>query len=335
MKSSSKKVLLLFGGGASLLDRSGKASEVQNAKDVHAWLRSIPELSLIASVKPMFLYSETSFDAYPKWWKTIAQTITERFKDYDGFIVTQDVDAIPYTAAALSLMLRDIGKPVIITGSSLQSHKSSKAGGSANELAEIGIRANLVNAVQVATLDIGEVAVLFGNRLIRGGNIIRHTTSSLNIFESAGDSVLGRVDFGLKIESNRKKRTNTPPMLSTNLKTRILQMTMIPSAVFPALPDLSAQKIDGIFITGHASFSSEALSRITSLAEKHKIPVGVFVESPIGYSKHFLVVSNMTPIMALTKFMWVLGQGASLFEMQKLLETDIAGELITPNTRRR
>src|SRR5690606_12302409 len=127
-------------------------------------------------------------------------------------------------------------------------------------------------------------------------------------------------------------RTNTPPMLSTNLKTRILQMTMIPSAVFPALPDLSGQKIDGIFITGHASFSSEALSRITSLAEKHKIPVGVFVESPIGYSKHFLVVSNMTPIMALTKFMWVLGQGDSLFEMQELLETDIAGELITPTT---
>ena len=336
MTLARKNVLLLFGGGTALIQQNGTIRDVQSQKDVADWMRNIPELGIITRMKPMFLYAGASFDEQPKWWQTIAKLIAKNYKEFDGFIVTQPIDAIPYTAAALTVMLSRIGKPAVITGSTeLPSGRMSKKTLQAwHGNAEIGIRANLVNAAQVATQDVGEVSVLFGNRLLRGGNVVRHAEPSLNVFESAGVPPLGRVDFGLKLEPHRRRRAATIPKLATDLKTRILQFSLAPTTAAPMLPTIKPKMLDGLFISGspHAA-PPGVLDSILAAASPAALPVAVYSHWPEKPSDRYFTISGVTPAMALIKFMWALGQTANRKILQNLLSTDFAGEVIRVEKR--
>lgn len=332
-------VLLLFAGGAALLDRGGVVRQVQKASDVTEWMGLVPELSLIATVKTVFLTGGGAFDVQPEWWQSIATTIAKRYRDVDGFVITQSIDAIPYTAAALSIMLAGIGKPVVITGApeltlpSRATQRHLKKGG--KEL-EIGIRANLVNAVQVATLDLGEVAVLFGNELLRAGTVLRHSEPSLNIFESAGIPPLGRVDFGLKLEPHRKHRSAVAPKVRTSLKPRVLQVPLVPSTASPVLPPLKRGAVDGLLITGIPVSAPQAvLDDLLQQADAFGVPLAVASRWPMKRSPRYLLITDTTPAMALVKFMWALGQTSDRARLQKLLESDIAGEKLHLHLPRR
>lgn len=50
-------------------------------------------------------------------WVKIAKTIEDNYKKYDGFIVLHGTDTMAYTASALSFMLENLNKTVVVTGS--------------------------------------------------------------------------------------------------------------------------------------------------------------------------------------------------------------------------
>src|SRR5689334_10298810 len=52
----------------------------------------------------------------PKEWQQIAGIIRDTYDDYEGFTILHGTDTMVYTASALSFMLRELGKPVILTG---------------------------------------------------------------------------------------------------------------------------------------------------------------------------------------------------------------------------
>lgn len=332
MTRQRKRVLLLFGGGTSLIHRDGSVREVSSSATMEEWLRQIPELGLIAAVEPQFLYNGGAFDVQPGWWQKITQTILKHYRAFDGFIVTQAVDAIPYSGAALSLMLGHVGKPVVITGSpEIERVKIGRVKkGKWWQGGEIGIRANLINAAQVATLDIGEVAVLFGNRLLRAGTVIRQTEPSLNVFDSVGVAPLGRVDFGLKLENHRRRRSTRIPKAQMAIKSRVLQVAIVPSTAPLVLPELDPHKIDGLLLSGQP-FSAPAgtLERFRRHAEERAgVPIAVYARWPRKRMQGLFFVSNVTSATALVKFMWALGQTAEPKKLQTLLDEDRAGEVV-------
>ena len=55
----------------------------------------------------------------PQHWHLIATDIADHYHDYDGFIILHGTDTMAYTASALSFMLENLAKPVILTGSQL------------------------------------------------------------------------------------------------------------------------------------------------------------------------------------------------------------------------
>ena len=55
----------------------------------------------------------------PDLWVRLADTIRENYRAYDGFVILHGTDTMAYTASALSFMLDDLQKPVILTGSQL------------------------------------------------------------------------------------------------------------------------------------------------------------------------------------------------------------------------
>ena len=61
------------------------------------------------------LLDSSSIDS--QGWASIAQTIFWNYSLFDGFVVLHGTDSLAYTSSALSFMLQDLGKPVILTGS--------------------------------------------------------------------------------------------------------------------------------------------------------------------------------------------------------------------------
>ncbi len=60
------------------------------------------------------LLDSSSIDS--KGWADIAETIFRNYKLFDGFVVLHGTDSLAYTCSALSFMLQNLGKPVILTG---------------------------------------------------------------------------------------------------------------------------------------------------------------------------------------------------------------------------
>ena len=97
----------------------------------------------------------------------------KKYERYDGFVILHGTDTITYTASALSFMLQNLGKPVILTGSQLP----------------VGVirtdaRRNLITSIEIASSDriIPEVCIYFSNQLYRGNRAEKYTSVSLMLF---------------------------------------------------------------------------------------------------------------------------------------------------------
>ena len=121
-----------------------------------------------------------SSDMNPTHWEQIAEAIRDNYDRYDGFVVLHGTDTMAYSASALSFMLHNLRKPVIITGSQLPIGEVRTDG-----------EENLITAVQVAAAigpdeqpKIQEVAILFENYLWRGNRSTKISADNFNAFKS-------------------------------------------------------------------------------------------------------------------------------------------------------
>jgi len=99
-----------------------------------------------------------SSDMTPADWQRIAEDIKGNYDKYDGFVILHGTDTMSFTASALSFMLEDLHKPVIITGSQIPLAELRSDG-----------QQNLLNALYIAAnYPIHEVTLFFNNQLYRG-----------------------------------------------------------------------------------------------------------------------------------------------------------------------
>jgi L-asparaginase len=103
----------------------------------------------------------------------IAKIIYKNAHDYDGFVVIHGTDSMADSGAALPLMLRNLNKPVVLTGS----QKSIYNTGSDADV-------NVVHAIETATMDLGEVVIAFGDKIVRGNRAIKVNEQGFNAFDS-------------------------------------------------------------------------------------------------------------------------------------------------------
>ena len=98
-----------------------------------------------------------------------------------------------YTASALSFMLENLGKTVVITGSQIPLFEARSDG-----------KENLLNSLIIAgNYCIPEVTILFNNKLFRGNRTSKISASNLDAFNSPNMSPL--VNIGIKINGKLVK----------------------------------------------------------------------------------------------------------------------------------
>lgn len=118
------------------------------------------------------LLDSSSIDS--KGWTQIAQTIFRNYKTFDGFVVLHGTDSLAYTSSALSFMLQNLGKPVILTGS--QKPVSDR---------KTDAISNLLDSLDVAGhFMIPEVCLCFNSRLFRGNRATKMSASAFDAFGS-------------------------------------------------------------------------------------------------------------------------------------------------------
>jgi L-asparaginase len=169
----------------------------------------------------------------PSEWSKMAEIIFANYDEYAGFVILHGTDTMVYTASALSFMLRDLAKPVIITGAQRSAMVSTRNDATQNFLTALEIANPAVSRLPV----VPEVCIFFGGKLLRGNRAIKIDTSGYEAYETPNIPPLGLA--GDRIVINEKIVRPLPDRgRKFSIRTR-LDTGVMPIYVSPGIQDTS------------------------------------------------------------------------------------------------
>lgn len=175
------KVLLIYTGGTIGMGRNPHTGALEPLDFSHL-LEQLPEFRYIKAEVDTYQFSPAidSSDMSPELWARLVNLIAERYDIYDGFVILHGTDTMAYTASALSFMLENLTKPVILTGSQLPIGQLRTDG-----------KENLITSIEIASAQdanghpmVPEVCVYFSGRLLRGNRSTKKNADGFQAFDS-------------------------------------------------------------------------------------------------------------------------------------------------------
>lgn len=165
----------------------------------------------------------------PADWQHIANDIQQHYDDYDGFVVLHGTDTMAYTSSALSFMLENLSKPVIVTGSQIPLSQLRSDG-----------QENLLNSLYIAAnYPINEVGLYFNNKLFRGNRSIKAYADGFNAFDSPNLPPLLEAGINIKLIEGKISEPVSLPL-------KLAQITPQPIGVVHLYPGISVELIKNI-----------------------------------------------------------------------------------------
>lgn len=328
------RILIVTTGGTMTMLRNRKGA-LSPCKDAASLLEKVPELGEMARIEVLPVSNIDSSNLQPDLWITIAKAIYRCMAKYDGFVVTHGTDTLSYTAAALSFMLQELPKPVILTGAQVP----------LNEIGSDG-HTNLINAVRVAASDFAEVAVVFGSQIIRGTRAKKTSAFDMQAVTSVKSVPLGNIGLFVQFNAPVRKRGRRKALLQPFLNADVAMLPVYPG-IKPETLEYMASSHSGIVLGGFGAgnIPSDRNSLIPAIkkATRKKIPVVVCTVCIIGSTEMELYqvgrtaleagaipAMDMTPETTYVKLMWVLGQTDDLATIDSMMRKSFVGELFVP-----
>ena len=270
----------------------------------------------------------------PADWQRIANDIKQHYDEYDGFVVLHGTDTMAYTSSALSFMLENLGKPVIVTGSQIPLSQLRSDG-----------QENLLNSLYIAAnYPINEVGLYFNNKLFRGNRSIKAYADGFDAFDSPNLPPLLEAGINIKLIQGKISEPLSQPLT-------LAQITPQPIGVVHLYPGISVDLIKNIikqpvkaliirsYGVGNAP-QDEAMLKCLKEANDSGIVIvncSQCIKGTVnmkGYatgnalSKIGVISGNdMTLEATLTKLHYLLSKGYSQEKICRLLEVSLRGEL--------
>jgi len=267
-------------------------------------------------------------------WNRLGGIVAEHYDAYDGFVILHGTDTMAYTASALSFMFENLGKPVILTGSQIP----------LSELRSDG-KDNLIASLLIAGDGrVSEVAIYFGEALLRGNRAIKYSADGFIAFQSPNFPPLA--EAGITIEYNDTvllHGTDGPFRLQTLRKNPIGVIKVFPGIQFELFANIMTESLRGVVIetfgSGNIPGSATALLPIIERAFRNGTVVTVCTQCPQGtvqlgaYEtssalKRVGAVSgrNMTTEAAVAKLYYLLSKDYTAEEISERMERSLRGE---------
>ncbi|KKT77124.1 MAG: L-asparaginase type I family protein [Candidatus Peregrinibacteria bacterium GW2011_GWA2_44_7] len=294
---SRPRIKILFAGGTIGMIRNRYSKALEPAQDLGSILQLIPEIQSEIKIDFERVMNLDSTNMKPSDWEILAKTIQKHYDQYDGFVIAQGTDTMAYTASALSFALQSLSKPVICTGALMP----------LNELGSDG-RNNLIYASRVASYDLAEVAIVFGDKIIRGNRATKYKEGLFDVFKSAKFPLLGEIQRPIKLNEWRKKRRKRVPQFVPKFNNKV--------AVIKLFPGFQSEYLQKMIESGIATQMEEGQTNLKAYeVGYHALEAGV------------MEARDMTTEACVTKLMWCLAQTRDLKKIRKMMGTDYAGEI--------
>jgi lysophospholipase len=274
-------------------------------------------------------------------WAKLARDIEKHYEQFDGFVILHGTDTMCYTASALSFMLENLGKPVILTGAQVPlSELRSDA------------RDNLLEALIMAGsghYGIPEVTLYFNNKLLRGNRSIKVNSSSFDAFDSPNIAPL--VSVGVEVTIQRgiilKRDSELQLVVHTTMCCDVGILRVFPGITATTIRAFLQPPTRGVVLqtygAGNVPAEQPVLQALKEACDRGVVVVNctqcmrgnVTTNYPAARELCELGVvsgADLTVEAALTKLSFLLGQThLSVHDARKLMARNLCGEL-TPFT---
>ncbi|MBA3545459.1 MAG: type I asparaginase [Nannocystis sp.] len=288
----------------------------------------------VVSLEPLL----DSADMAPDDWVRIAREIVERHDDYVGFVVVHGTDTMAYTASALSFLLPNLSKPVILTGSQLSLGHVRSDG-----------REHIITAILLAgTLPVPEVCLYFASRLLRGNRAQKIHNHDFIAFDSGNLAPLATVGVSITVNTHLVRPPGSGRLKAAALTCRpeVASLRLFPGLGARMMGHMLAPPMQGVVLetygVGNAPSRDPALlAAITAATQAPREVVVVNCSQCHGGSVRQTLYStgaalarcgvipgfDMTPEAALTKLYCLLAEGLAPAQVRARMQQNLAGEL--------
>ncbi|KAG9294764.1 hypothetical protein G9A89_008243 [Geosiphon pyriformis] len=278
-----------------------------------------------------------------KDWIRIATDIEANYQIYDAFIILHGTDTMAYTASALSFILENLGKTVILTGSQVPISEVR------NDAVE-----NLLGALTIAGhFVIPEVCLFFNNKLFRGNRVSKINAVDFDAFDSPNLRPL--VTVGINIEVNWSE-VMRPSHIAKFRAHKILNQNVATLRLFPGITESTVrafltQPIEGIVLetygAGNAPDARQDLMNAFAEASERGIVIVNCSQCKRGLVTDLYATgkaltkigvipgSDMTAECALAKLSYLLGRNHTPQEVREEMTKNLRGELTVVETKPR
>uniref|UniRef100_A0A2P2HVG8 asparaginase n=1 Tax=Hirondellea gigas TaxID=1518452 RepID=A0A2P2HVG8_9CRUS len=268
-------------------------------------------------------------------WSRIGNDIKTTYEDFDGFVILHGTDTLAYTASALSFMLENLGKPVVITGSQIPLFETRSDG-----------RDNFIGSLIMAGCysNIPEVTVFFNSKLFRGNRTAKVSTGRLNAFDSPNFSPLATAGISISVDYRSIFRPTALVKFDvfSNLSHDVALLRIFPSISSDTVKSFLANVKGAVIQTyGSGNIPSnrmDILEAMSNAANRGVIIINItqcmhggveaiYETGEAMVNAGVLSGFDMTPEAALAKLSYVIGKDIDLETKKKMMLTSLRGEM--------
>jgi L-asparaginase len=334
------KILIIYTGGTI-----GMVNDIDTGALVpfnfNQIQQNVPELARLNYDLEVYSFDPIldSSNMHPEIWAEMAQLIYTKYDEFDGFVILHGSDTMAFTAAALSFMLQNLSKPVVLTGSQLP-------------IGEIRTDAkeNLITALEIAATKqnglakIPEVCIYFDSQLFRGNRAIKYNSEKFEAFRSPNYPILAEAGVHLTFFNNYiLPQPRKPLQVLLNFNSNIGVLKMYPGISAQAVKAITHSPVDAIvletFGSGNTTTADWFINCLQEAVDSGKIIVdisqcqrgsvelGKYETSKKLQQMGVISGYDMTFEATITKLMYLMGQGLTKSEVIDLMEQSLRGEL--------
>ncbi|MFT6904779.1 MAG: L-asparaginase [Oleiphilaceae bacterium] len=302
-----------------------------------SYIKSLPEF--YREEIPAFTIHEydpliDSSDMAPTDWQMIVDDIKDNYEKYDGFVILHGTDTMAFTASALSFMLQDLSKPVIITGSQIPLSQVRSDG-----------QINLLNSLYIAAnYPISEVGLFFNNKLFRGCRTTKAHADGFDAFASPNYPCLMEAGINIHLKAGKISNGSIKPLRVAQISPQPISIvTLYPGITTSLIENFLHQPIKALILltygVGNAPQNPELLAYLAKANERGiilvnltqcqqgKVNMGGYATGSALAQAGVISGFDMTTEAALAKLHYLMSKPYSPDQIRAAMQKDLVGEL--------